>query len=184
VSSLPPPHLRTETDPVSETKCLYSREYRTMGKVLKPSNSVCYTPSSEPFRIYSFRVHKGFADDYITSKMNSLTITFHFSKIRSNVVLSSTPRYPVQNLYGFIISLMHGTCPFYILFPDLRATMICGFVHNYEIPHYAVSARLILFPLTYVKIFATQLTRSEILIKVNIKITVLQDVTPCSLVYR
>jgi hypothetical protein len=27
-------------------------EYRMMDKVQEPSNSVCYTPSSEPFRIY------------------------------------------------------------------------------------------------------------------------------------
>jgi hypothetical protein len=45
-----PYHLRTETDPVSETS--YSLEYQTMDKVQKPSNSVWYTPSSEPFRIY------------------------------------------------------------------------------------------------------------------------------------
>jgi hypothetical protein len=45
-------HLRTETDPVSETS--YSLEYQTMGKVKKPSNSVCYTPSLEPFRIYLY----------------------------------------------------------------------------------------------------------------------------------
>jgi hypothetical protein len=47
---LPHLHLRTDTDPVSETSC--SLEYRTMEKVQKPSNSVRYTPSSEPFRIY------------------------------------------------------------------------------------------------------------------------------------
>jgi hypothetical protein len=46
---LPHLHLRTETDPVSETSC--SLEYQTMEKVQKPSNSVCYAPSSEPFRI-------------------------------------------------------------------------------------------------------------------------------------
>jgi hypothetical protein len=47
------PHLRMETDPVSEM--LYSvvfYEYWTMDEVQKPSNSECYTPSSEPFRIY------------------------------------------------------------------------------------------------------------------------------------
>jgi hypothetical protein len=27
-------------------------EYRTMDKVQKPSNPMCYTPSSEPFKIY------------------------------------------------------------------------------------------------------------------------------------
>jgi hypothetical protein len=30
----------------------YFLEYRTMENVQKPSNSVCYTPSPEPFRIY------------------------------------------------------------------------------------------------------------------------------------
>jgi hypothetical protein len=43
------PHLRKETDPVSETLC--SLEYRTVDKVQKPSNPECHTPSSEPFRI-------------------------------------------------------------------------------------------------------------------------------------
>jgi hypothetical protein len=43
-------HLKTETDPVSETSCFL--KYQTMGKVQKPNNSVCYTPSSKPFRIY------------------------------------------------------------------------------------------------------------------------------------
>jgi hypothetical protein len=33
------PHLRTETDPVSEALCFV--EYRTMDKVQKPSNSEC-----------------------------------------------------------------------------------------------------------------------------------------------
>jgi hypothetical protein len=42
-------YLRAETEPVSETSC--SLEYQTMEKVRKPSNYVCYTPSSEPFRI-------------------------------------------------------------------------------------------------------------------------------------
>jgi hypothetical protein len=36
---LPHLHLRTETDPVSETSC--SLEYQTMEKVQKPSNSDC-----------------------------------------------------------------------------------------------------------------------------------------------
>jgi hypothetical protein len=52
VSVFSPLHLRTETDPVFETSCFYSLECRTMEKVQKRSNSVCYTPSSEPFRIY------------------------------------------------------------------------------------------------------------------------------------
>jgi hypothetical protein len=47
-----PPHLRTERDPVSEMLC--SLEYRAMDEVQKPSNPECYTPSSEPFRIYFF----------------------------------------------------------------------------------------------------------------------------------
>jgi hypothetical protein len=32
----------------------YLLEYRMMEKVQKPSNSVCYTTSSEPFRIYFY----------------------------------------------------------------------------------------------------------------------------------
>jgi hypothetical protein len=39
-------------DPVSETSCFYSQEHRTMEKVQNPSNSVCYTPSSELYKIY------------------------------------------------------------------------------------------------------------------------------------
>jgi hypothetical protein len=46
-----PLHLRTEIDPVSETSCFYSQEHRTTKKVQNSSNSVCYTPSSEPFKI-------------------------------------------------------------------------------------------------------------------------------------
>jgi alpha-D-ribose 1-methylphosphonate 5-triphosphate diphosphatase PhnM len=43
-------HLRTETDPVSETSCFL--EYRTMEKVQKNSvNSVQHTPSSESFQV-------------------------------------------------------------------------------------------------------------------------------------
>jgi hypothetical protein len=45
---LPPFYLRTETDPVSETSCSF--KYRTMDKVHKPRNSLCYSPSSQPFR--------------------------------------------------------------------------------------------------------------------------------------
>jgi hypothetical protein len=44
------PHLRTETDPVSETSCFLVSEILDDGKVQKPSNSECYTPSSEPYR--------------------------------------------------------------------------------------------------------------------------------------
>jgi hypothetical protein len=40
----------------------YFLEYRTMGKVQKPSNSECYMPSSEPFRIYIYRVFRAQAD--------------------------------------------------------------------------------------------------------------------------
>jgi hypothetical protein len=48
VTPLPPFHLRTETDPVSETLC--SLEYRKMDRVQKLSNSECYMSSSERFR--------------------------------------------------------------------------------------------------------------------------------------
>jgi hypothetical protein len=37
---------------ISETSCFYSQEHRTMEKVRNPSNSVCYTPSSVPFKIH------------------------------------------------------------------------------------------------------------------------------------
>jgi hypothetical protein len=46
----PTPHLRTETDPVSETLC--SLKYRMPDKVPKPSNPKWNTPPSEPFKIY------------------------------------------------------------------------------------------------------------------------------------
>jgi hypothetical protein len=46
-----PLHLRTETDPVSETSCFLFSRIPDDGNVHKLSNSVCYTPSSEPFRI-------------------------------------------------------------------------------------------------------------------------------------
>jgi hypothetical protein len=49
----PSPHLRTERDPVSETSCFLVSRIQEDGKVQKPNNSECYTPSSEPFRIYS-----------------------------------------------------------------------------------------------------------------------------------
>jgi hypothetical protein len=39
-----PLQLKTDTDAVSVTSCFYSLEYWTMGKVQKPSSSVCYTP--------------------------------------------------------------------------------------------------------------------------------------------
>jgi hypothetical protein len=51
-------HLRTERDPVSETSCFFFSFFsnylriRTMDKVRKPSNSMCYTPSAEPVRIF------------------------------------------------------------------------------------------------------------------------------------
>jgi hypothetical protein len=54
--SSPPLHLRTETDPVSKTSCSCSQERWTMEKVQKSSNSVCYTPSSDPFNIYNFNL--------------------------------------------------------------------------------------------------------------------------------
>jgi hypothetical protein len=44
--------LKTETDPVSETLCFLFVEIRTMDKVHKLSSNECYTPSSEPFRMY------------------------------------------------------------------------------------------------------------------------------------
>jgi hypothetical protein len=37
---------------VSETLFFWFLEYRMRDRVQKPSNSECYTPPSEPFRIY------------------------------------------------------------------------------------------------------------------------------------
>jgi hypothetical protein len=45
------PQVRGET-PVPETSCFYFLEYWAVDKVQRLSNSECYTPSSEPFRIY------------------------------------------------------------------------------------------------------------------------------------
>jgi hypothetical protein len=53
----PPPRLKTETDPVSETLCFLVVEIRTMDKVQKLISNECYTPSSEPFRMYFFWFH-------------------------------------------------------------------------------------------------------------------------------
>jgi hypothetical protein len=50
-----PIHLRTETDPVSETCGLLSHTYKTMDRVQnKPNSSVQHTPSSESFQVYQF----------------------------------------------------------------------------------------------------------------------------------
>jgi hypothetical protein len=49
--SPPPPRLKTETDPVSETLCFLFVEIRTMDKVQKLNSNECNTPSSEPFRM-------------------------------------------------------------------------------------------------------------------------------------
>jgi hypothetical protein len=46
-------HNVSETDPVSETLFSNFLEYWMMDKAQKPSNSKCYTPSSEPIRIYT-----------------------------------------------------------------------------------------------------------------------------------
>jgi hypothetical protein len=42
---------KTETDPDSETSCFLVSRIPDDRKVKKNSNSVCYTPSSEPFRM-------------------------------------------------------------------------------------------------------------------------------------
>jgi hypothetical protein len=47
-----PPCLRTETDSVSKTSCIFFLEYHMMKKSKNPV-ILCYIPSSEPFRIYS-----------------------------------------------------------------------------------------------------------------------------------
>jgi hypothetical protein len=49
----PFPHLKTETDPVSETLYFSYLEFRTMDRVYKPHYSECYTSLSELFRFYN-----------------------------------------------------------------------------------------------------------------------------------
>jgi hypothetical protein len=44
--------LRAETDTISQTLYFVLIESRTMDKVEKPSDSECYTPSSESFTFY------------------------------------------------------------------------------------------------------------------------------------
>jgi hypothetical protein len=58
------PHLKKETDPVYETVCFLVIKIRTMDKAQKPSDSECYTSSSEPFRFTkkacgNFEIHIG-----------------------------------------------------------------------------------------------------------------------------
>jgi hypothetical protein len=50
------PHLKTETDPVSETLVFRQSEFRAIDKVQKHSDFKCYTPSSEPFRFYFYGI--------------------------------------------------------------------------------------------------------------------------------
>jgi hypothetical protein len=45
-------HKVSETGSVSETLCFLVIEFRTMDKVQKPNIDECYTPSSEPYRVY------------------------------------------------------------------------------------------------------------------------------------
>jgi hypothetical protein len=51
-------HLRTETDSVFETSCSVIPRIPDDGKSPKPSNSECDTPSSEPFRIYFYKIYE------------------------------------------------------------------------------------------------------------------------------
>jgi hypothetical protein len=82
-------------------KCrvLYSLEYQTMEKVQKPSNSVCYTPSSEPFRIWSsgcitwslrYTSNKRTTVASVIARLNSLWLIFVGHAVRKNVSEQST----------------------------------------------------------------------------------------------
>jgi hypothetical protein len=52
-----PPHLRSETDPVSETSCfIFSRIPDDGERESKNLVAVCYTPSSKPSRIYNVQM--------------------------------------------------------------------------------------------------------------------------------
>jgi hypothetical protein len=58
-----PPHLRTETEPVSEMLC--SLEYRTVDKVQKLINSGCHIPQSEACGIYRY-MYVGLAEHQLS----------------------------------------------------------------------------------------------------------------------
>jgi hypothetical protein len=50
-------HLKTETDQVSETLWFLVIEFQTKDEVHRPSDSECYTPSSEPLStVYLFEI--------------------------------------------------------------------------------------------------------------------------------
>jgi hypothetical protein len=98
--------MRTETGPVSET--LYSLvflEYRTMVKVPKPRTPECYTPSSEPFRVYilsSFKVWlyagfwlvNGFIDNLYTRLVSTSTYSATANLHNSQIATTFTKPFP------------------------------------------------------------------------------------------
>jgi hypothetical protein len=64
-----------------------------MDKVRKPSNFMCYTPSSEPYRIYSFS--------------NYLQPSFIFSDLGTNITSASRSSITAYNLDSVVrISLI------------------------------------------------------------------------------
>jgi hypothetical protein len=85
---LPPPHLRTETDPIYETLC--SIEYRTMDKVQKLSNPKCYTPSSELLEINFFVWNKSVSNDG-NKKKTSFEADLYLWQINDHKNPSSSP---------------------------------------------------------------------------------------------
>jgi hypothetical protein len=55
-------------------RIFYFLEHRTMGKDQNPSNVVCYTSSSEPFRIYSLSLLGKFKASKVCPGRGSLFI--------------------------------------------------------------------------------------------------------------
>jgi hypothetical protein len=86
---------------------------RTMDKVRKPNISVCYTPSSEPYSIYSDTrlTHNGL--DVQEKKINLFTST-------ENRTPNSSIDHAIAHRYtSSYISLLHGL------------TYICRYIYNY-----------------------------------------------------
>jgi hypothetical protein len=82
-----------QTDPVSEMLCFL--EYRIMGKVQKPIDSECYSPSSEPFRIKQYTFYNSGVRymDVVEALLPYRNATKTFLPIFDLVKISRTSKY-------------------------------------------------------------------------------------------